>query len=247
MMAVGLLVVAGCKTMKPAALPEVAHMPAGFSPENTTPVPVLNWKDIFTDEELAALIDTALNNNYDLKSGVQRIITAGANTRLARASMLPSLNAGITAGTDRFGKYTLNGVGNYDTNLSPNINADQRIPGPTPDYFVGFRSSWEVDVWGKLSKRKEAAYSRLLATEMGQKWLNTQVVTQVANLYFELVALDKQAEILSRNIALQKKGVDIIEAQMVGGRATALAVSQFKAQMMATQKLNRPLRKRKMS
>ncbi len=233
--ALSLLAFAGCKTIKPVAMPETAQMPEQFSKEITAPVPVLNWKEVFNDEELAALIDTALNSNYDLKSGAQRIIVAGANTRLARASMLPSLNAGITAGTDRFGKYTLNGVGNYDTNLSPNINADQRIPGPTPDYFVGFRSSWEIDVWGKLSKRKEAAYSRLLATEMGQKWLNTQVVTQVANLYFELIALDKQAEILNRNIALQKKGVDIIVAQMAGGRATALAVSQFKAQMMATQ------------
>jgi NodT family efflux transporter outer membrane factor (OMF) lipoprotein len=233
--AFSLLAFSGCKTIKPTAMPQTEQMPERFGQETTAPVPVLNWKDVFNDEELAALIDTALNNNYDLKSGAQRIIVAGANTRLARASMLPSLNASITAGTDRFGKYTLNGVGNYDTNLSPNINADQRIPGPTPDYFVGFRSSWEIDVWGKLSKRKEAAYSRLLATEMGQKWLNTQVVTQVANLYFELIALDKQAEILKRNIALQKKGVDIIVAQMAGGRATALAVSQFKAQMMATQ------------
>ena len=225
----------GCKTMKPVVMPDLSAMPMQFNQQDTSAVPMLNWKDIFKDEELRALIDTALNNNYDLKSETQRIIAAGANLKFAKASMLPSLNAGITAGVDRFGKYTMNGVGNYDTNLSPNVSRDQMIPSPTQDYFLGFRSSWEIDIWGKLSKRKEAAYSRYLATKLGRQWFQTQVVSQVATMYFELIALDKRAEILRRNIALQKKGVEIIEAQMVGGRATSLAVSQFKAQMMATQ------------
>jgi len=228
---------AGCKTMKPLLTPKTAIIPESFNKKSDTAstVPLLNWRDVFTDKELRALIDTALENNYELKSGVQRIIIAGANLKIAKGSMLPSLNAGMSAGVDRFGKYTMNGVGNYDTNLSPNVNLDQMIPSPTEDYFIGFRSSWEIDIWGKLSKRKEAAYSRYLATQMGQQWFQTQVVAQVANLYFELIALDKRAEIVKRNIALQKKGVEIVAAQMVGGRATALAVSQFKAQMLATQ------------
>jgi len=230
-----LIAFAGCKSMKPVTMPATAVMPEKFSKTDTLPVPLLNWQDIFTDEELRTLINTALSNNYDLKSGLQRTIVAGANIKLAKAAMLPGLNFGVSAGLDKFGKYTMNGVGNYDTNLSPNISRDQMIPSPTQDYLMGFRSSWEIDIWGKLSRRKEAAYSRYLATQMGQRWLETQVVAQVANMYFELIALDKRSEILKRNIALQKRGVEIIEAQMVGGRATSLAVSQFKAQMMATQ------------
>ncbi|MDO7744110.1 MAG: TolC family protein, partial [Pedobacter sp.] len=221
--------------MKPVVLPAVQTMPDAFNNADHSPVPLLNWKDIFPDSQLVALIDTALNHNFQLKSEAQRIIVAEANLKLAKASMLPSLNAGVTGGLDRFGKYTMNGVGNYDTNLSPNVSTNQQIPVPTPDYFLGFRSSWELDIWGKLSKRKEAAYSRYLASKMGQQWLRTQVIAQIATMYFELIALDKHAEILKRNIALQQKGVEIIEAQMAGGRATALAVSQFKAQLMATQ------------
>ncbi|AMP98756.1 RND transporter [Pedobacter cryoconitis] len=230
-----LIAFTGCKSMEPVVMPKMQTMPGAFNRIENSPEHLLNWKEIFTDRELVSLIDTALNTNFELKSEMQQIIVAEANLKLAKASMLPGLNTSITAGLDRFGKYTMNGVGNYDTNLSPNVSTNQQIPTPTPDYFMGFRSSWEIDIWGKLSKRKEAAYSRYLATKMGQQWLRTQVVAQVAQLYFELIALDKHAEILKRNIALQKKGVEIIEAQMAGGRATSLAVSQFKAQMMATQ------------
>jgi len=230
-----LIAFAGCKSMKAPVMPALQTMPDAFTNADNAAVPQLNWKDVYTDPELRVLIDTALNNNITLKTEAQRIIVAEANLKLAKASMLPGLSAGVTAGLDRFGKYTMNGVGNYDTNLSPNVNIDQQIPNPTQDYFMGFRSSWEIDIWGKISKRKEAAYSRYLASKVGQQWLATQMVAQVATMYFELIALDKHAEILKRNIAVQKKGVEIIEAQMAGGRATALAVSQAKAQMMATQ------------
>ncbi|RYD89544.1 MAG: TolC family protein, partial [Sphingobacteriales bacterium] len=163
------------------------------------------------------------------------VLVAGLNLRLSRSKLYPSLSAGISAGLDHYGDYTMNGVGNYDTNFSDNLNDKQRIPSPTPDYFAGFRSSWEIDIWGKLSEKKRAAYNRYLSSQAGLQWYKTQVISQVAELYYELTALDKRLEILRRNINLQNKGLEIVEAQMAGGRATALAVSQFKAQRMATQ------------
>jgi multidrug efflux system outer membrane protein len=230
-----IITVAGCKTTEPSALPALTKMPGTFTDSLQAPSTVLSWKDVFIDNNLKTLIDSALINNYDLKSGLQRILIAEANMKLSKASLLPSLSAELNGGVDKFGRYTMNGVGNYDTNLSPNINGDQRIPDPTGDYFMGFRSSWEIDIWGKLSKRKQAAYNRYLASTKGQQWYRTQLVAQVANMYFELVALDRQMKILNSNIKLQQKGVEIIEAQLAGGRATSLAVSQFRAQMLSTE------------
>lgn len=229
-----LLSVSSCRSMKESSVNPLKKIPDTFNSVTTTPVEALSWKAIFTGKDLSALIDSALKNNYDLRSGVQRVIVAGANLKLAKARLLPTLNANVSAGLDRFGKYTINGVGNYDTNFSGNLDKDQLIPSPTPDYFAGFRSSWEIDIWGKLSKRKAAAYNRYLASSEGLKWYQTQLVSQVASLYYELAALDKKSEILKRNISLQNKGLEIVEAQMAGGRATALAVSQFKAQLLAT-------------
>jgi len=230
-----LILLAACNTVKRVALPETVKMPEKFNTVAAAPEEALGWKSIFTQSELDTLISTALKENLDMKSGIQRVLIAGANLRLSKAAVLPTLRASISGGLDQFGKYTMNGVGNYDTNFSENINADQKIPSPTPDYFTGFRSSWEIDVWGKLSKRKEAAYHRYLSSTKGLRWYQTQLTCQVASLYYELIALDKRLKILKENIKLQNKGLEVVEAQMTGGRATALAVSQFKAQRTATQ------------
>lgn len=230
----GSLLWASCGSVRQGHLPELRTMPRGADSPDAAAVKPIEWEVLFAEQNLKKLIDTALAGNFDLRSGLQRVITAGANLKMARAEMLPTLRAGVHAGIDKYGDYTMNGVGNYDTNFSPNIDANRRIPDPTADYFAGFRSSWEIDIWGKLSKRKAAAYNRYLATGKGLQWYRTQLISQVAELYFELVALDRKLEILGRNIKLQQAGLEVVEAQMAGGRATALAVSQFRAQQTAT-------------
>lgn len=229
------LVVTGCSTMKETTLPEGVQLPGKFSSSTDTTSNVVGLKDFFVDPNLQRLIDTALANNFDLKIALQRIQTASAHTRIAHANRLPSVNAVGGVSVDRYGKYTLNGVGNFDTNLSPNINEKQSIPNPTPDYFFGFRSSWEIDIWGKLKDKRQAALTRYLASQKGRQWLTTQVVAEVASRYYQLMALDYQLKIIQHNIDLQKRGLEVVEAQMTGGRATALAVRQFKAQVLHTQ------------
>lgn len=175
---------------------------------------------------------------------MQRIEVIRANALISRAAFLPSLNAVAAAGVDKFGDYTMNGVGNYDTNLSEKISAAQRIPNPTPDYFLGFRSSWEIDLWGKLRNRRKAAYARLLAAEKGRQLIVTALVAQVARLYYELLALDGELEIVRKNIDLQRITVETITVQKMGGRATELAVQQSSAQLLRTQSLEAGIRQR---
>lgn len=228
--------ITGCRTIKPVELPPPVNIPGAFTASGDTTANRLSWKDFFTDENLVKLIDTALANNFDIKAAVQRIEIARANTRIADAARLPFVSAGASAAVDRYAKYTMNGVGNFDTNLSSNIDKKRKIPtSPTQDYFVGFRSTWEADIWGKLKDRKKAAYVRYLSSEKGRQWLTTQIVSEVAGMYYELVALDNQLRIIQKNIELQKKGLEVVEAQMAGGRATALAVKQFNAQVLHTQ------------
>lgn len=226
---------AACSAIKQATLPASLDMPEKFDAHTLGKEKIMDWKTIFSQADLDTLIHTALKENLEMKSGLQRVLMASANLRLSKAALLPALSARVSGGLDQFGKYTMNGVGNYDTNFSGNIDAKQKIPIPTPDYFAGFKSSWEIDIWGKLSKRKAAAYHRYLASNQGLKWYRTQLTCQVAALYYELIALDKRLKILEENIALQNKGLEVVEAQMTGGRATALAVSQFKAQRIDTQ------------
>lgn len=229
-------VAVACGTQKELALPERIPVPV-VPPENSDTLSLTNFTQVFNDPNLRSLIDTALRNNYDLLSAAQRVATAQANLMMAKNAWLPSLNLSLSAGVDKYGDYTLNGVGNYDTNLSPNISKDQRIPGPTPEYFAGLRSSWEIDLWGKLKSQRQATYARFLGSEQGRRLLTTQIVAGVTGLYYELTAMDNELAIIQRNIKLQETAVATVHIQKAGGRATELAVQQFTAQLLSTQAL----------
>lgn len=223
----------GCKSVQPAIVPEGLPVPATFAQADTTGnMGLLSWKSFYKDEKLIELVELALKNNPDIRSGLHRIVRTKAQAYMARAEGLPTLNLVATAAADKYGDYTMNGVGNFDTNLSDNIDNDQKVTDPALDLFLGLRSNWEVDIWGKLKAKRKAAYDQYLASEQTRRWFVTQVVAQVAERYYDLLALDKKAAIVNRNIALQEKAVEISSVQMDGGRATSLAVKQFQAQLL---------------
>ncbi|WP_400191771.1 efflux transporter outer membrane subunit [Hymenobacter sp. B81] len=246
--ALGLLWLGGCKVLEPTPPRAGAALPASYgaaAPADSATVAARPWREFFADPALVGLIDTALQRNYDLRMAVQRVEQARSQLLSARGALLPTVSGAAAAGADRWGDYTLNGVGNYDTNLSPNIEGRQRIPTPvTPDYFLGLRSSWEIDLWGKLRQRRRAAAARLLASEQGRQLVTTALVAEVGRLYYELLALDNELAVLGRNTQLQSRALEIVRVQKLGGRATELAVQQFTAQLRRTQGLEFQARQR---
>lgn len=224
------------KTYQPIRQADTRPTPATFArTTDSASIGAQPWQTFFADSSLVALIDTALAQNLDLQVATQRIEQARAAYAYSRGFLAPQVNLAASAGVDRYGANTLNGVGNFDTNLSPNIDGNQRIPNPTPDYFLGARSSWEVDIWGKLKNRRRAAYTRLLASEEGRHALQTSLVAEVARYYYTLLALDGELAILRRNIALQQNALELVKVQKEAGRVTQLAVQQFAAQLLNTQ------------
>ncbi|MDJ1482125.1 TolC family protein [Cytophagaceae bacterium YF14B1] len=232
------LLLGSCKVSTVTTQHSSVKLPETFTgSSDTTSIGDIAWKDFFTDPLLIKLIDTALHNNPDLNIARQRIEFARASFQLGRGALLPSLNVIASAGVDKYGDYTMNGVGNYDTNLSGNIDGKKKIPNPTPDYFLGLRSSWEIDLWGKLRNQKKAAYNRFLASQKGRQAIVTALVAQVSQFYYDLLRLDNELEIIRKNIGLQEKAVETITAQKMGGRATELAVQQSTAQLLHTRSL----------
>lgn len=227
-----------CAMPKPIAINKVEVLPPSFLLSlDSSSIANIPKKIFFPDPALQQLIDTALQNNADIRIAVQRISAAKSGFGISQGLTKLGLDATVSSSVDKFGDFTMNGLGNYDMNLSPNIRKDQQIPLNMPDFFVGFRSSWEADIWGKLSNQKKAALNRFLATEQARQWVTTQLVSQVAGLYYELLALDKELEILRNNITLQENAVEIVKVQKVGGRATELAVQQFTAQLLGTKSM----------
>ncbi|AMR29186.1 RND transporter [Hymenobacter psoromatis] len=232
---------AGCRVAAPAGPATSPNTPKSFTQKpltDTSSIGAMPWRQFFQDPALVGLIDTALRQNLDLRVAVQRVEVFQAQYLARRGALFPSVTAVGSAGLDRYGKYTMTGVGNYDTNLSQNIDGNQRIAtGLTPDYFVGLRSSWEIDIWGKLRSRRKAAYLRVLGSEQGRNLVVTNVVADVARAYYELLTLDNQLATLERNARFQQDGLALIRIQKQAGRVTELAVQQFAAQALRTESL----------
>jgi outer membrane protein TolC len=187
------------------------------------------WK---RDSLLVKLIDSVLVRSNDIKIGFLQLAMAKADFGYQRGLLNPTVNGIIQPSLRRFGKYTMDGIGNFDTNFSPNITDDQIIPKNLPDLQMGLQSSWEWDVWGKLAKRKKASALRYLATESGQQWLITSLVAEVAGAYGQLVALDHELDILKSNIAIQRKAFELVQVQKEAGVVNESAVQQLEAQWL---------------
>ena len=191
----------------------------------------LKTETFFKDPKLETLLDKAIAQNPDYLIMQERILIANSNLKVAKLALLPSLDIQADVSGTRFGKYTMDGVGNFDTNFSQNISEKQRInTDVTPNLFLGGKVSWEADVWGKLSHRRRAARERFFASQEGMRLLQTRLLSDVADLYYKLIAFDKQAAIYHKNLKTQKQALDIVSAQRSVGKATELAVQQFNAQ-----------------
>ncbi len=233
------LMVGSCKLPEALSDSDKLVSPVTFDiPDSALKNPEIpKWREFFTDPFLVSLIDTAIKNNADLKIATQRIFQAQAMLKFSRRSFYPDLNATGSLGVTQYGKYTESGVGNYDLNLSSNITPDQKVPSPVPDVFLGLQTSWEIGFAGKLRNQKKGAYFRYLSTQDGRNFVQTQLVSEVARLYYELLSADNQLKIVRKNLNLQEKAMEIIDIQKKSGQINELVVKQFRVQLLFTQAL----------
>ncbi len=141
-------------------LPE--RYPAASGTDTTT-VADVSWTEFFPDTLLQRHIRTALEGNFSFLNCMNRIRLAENELKTARLGYWPSVSAGLSAGLERFGEYTMDGVGNSTTN-TPDLDKSRHIPDPYPDFGIGVSFSWEIDLWGKVTQKKRAALSRWMAS-----------------------------------------------------------------------------------
>lgn len=234
----------GCKTPSLVQKKENTSTPAAYSAngaaQDTINSGKMKWKQYFTDPDLVSLIDTALVNNQELNITLQEIMIAQNEVRARKGEYLPFLGARGSAGLDKVGKYTRNGAVEENLELKPG----KENPDPLPDYMIGAYASWEVDIWGKLHNAKRAAVSRYLSSVEGKNFVVTNLISEVANSYYELLALDNQLAIVKQNIDIQTNALEIVKLQKESARVTELAVRRFQAQVLNTQELQFDIQQR---
>lgn len=230
------LTVTGCKTPEliqkdvNKATPESY---ANSSQDTANTAADVVWQDYFTDPFLKALIDTALSNNQELNITLQEIQIAQNEVRVRKGEILPSVNIGAAAGVDKVGRYTSQGANDANTEIKPG----KEMPDPLQDYMLGAFATWEVDIWHKLRNAKKSAMMRYLASVEGKNFMVTNLISEIANSYYELLALDNELAIVKQNIEIQNNAFEIVKYQKDAARVTELAVRRFQAQVLNTQSL----------
>ncbi|GAB3241562.1 efflux transporter outer membrane subunit [Hymenobacter seoulensis] len=220
----GVLLAAACKVSKDLPLPTLP-LPATYrtaTNTDTTSVAGLPWRSFFTEPALQQLLDSATVRNNDLQLAIQNIASAQTTLRQARLGYLPTatLQAGVT--TNRPSSNSLNGI-----SLSQFLGAKH-----IEDYNLAPAISWEADIWGKIRSRKQEALSAYLQSQEARKAVQTQVVAQVAEGYYNLLMLDTQLAVARRNVALTDSTLRFTRLQFTAGQVTALAVQQVEAQRL---------------
>ncbi|WP_420603239.1 TolC family protein [Flagellimonas sp.] len=189
---------------------------------------LVNWKDFFSDVHLTALIDTALVNNQELNIFLQQMAVAKNEIKARKGEYLPFLNYGASTEVEKVGEFTRKGA--VEKNLS--VRESEAFPEPLSNYTLGLTASWELDVWKKLRNSKKAAVMDYLATVEGKNFMVTNLVAEIADAYYELVALDNQLAIIEQNLEIQQNALHIVRLQKQAARATELAVKRFEAEVL---------------
>nr|WP_121272592.1 TolC family protein [Pedobacter schmidteae] len=200
---------------------------------DTTNMATTQWRNFFTDKNLVNLIDTALKNNQELMITLQEIEMAKNDIRARKGQLLPTIGGKIGLGVEKVGRYTSQGAGDASTEIEPG----KEMPDPLMDYAAVLTANWEVDIWKKLRNAKKAAVTRYLSTVEGKNFVLSNLIAEVANSYYELIALDNQLEVVKQNIELQKSALEIVKIQKEASRVTELAVQKFKAEMLNSESL----------
>ncbi|MGZ8903039.1 MAG: TolC family protein [Methylobacter sp.] len=231
-----IIIFTGCTTLNTdLSIPE-KEIPASFPQQkSTTTIANINWRQYFADAHLVKLLDTAIRNNIDLQTALQRIEISRSSVKLANAALLPRVELVVGGGVQKFGLYTMDGAGNASTEITPG----RIVPENLTDIFLGLQSSWEVDIWGKLRNQRKSAVSHYLASIEGTNFVISNLVADVAIFYNELLALDNELDIIRQTIQKQQEAVNVIKIQKEAGRANELAVQQFKAQLLNSQVLEK--------
>jgi len=198
---------------------------------DTTNSAQIVWSDFFNDPNLKALIDTALVRNQELNQVMQEVIITSTEIQARKGEYLPFVNIQAGAGMDKVGRYTRNGVVEH----SHEITEGKEFPEPLGDLMFGAVASWELDVWKKLRNSKKAAVMNYLSTVEGKNFMTTKLVAEIANSYFELLALDNQLDILNQNIEIQKNALKVVKMQKQAAKVTELAVKRFEAEVAKNQ------------
>lgn len=171
------------------------------------------WWVVIKDPQLQALIREAIVNNLDLRTATARVAEARAQYGIARSFLFPEV--GVAAG------YSAQQVSRLSE--PPQGTA----AGKTyQNYSAGFPVSWEIDLFGRIRRGKEASFALYLASEEGRRAALITLVADVASTYLFLRELDLQLDVARRTVQTNQETVVYYQKRLEGGVSNRLEVDR---------------------
>ncbi|MGG7056157.1 efflux transporter outer membrane subunit [Nitrosomonas sp. ANs5] len=204
--AVLLLCLLSACSIKPKEFNVPVTLPTSFSISGKETLQDRWWQD-FNDPALNRLIDTALQQNFNLSAAFERLKQAQAIARRAGSELIPAINA--TSGVSRI------------------MSDDAATGSSTFDNFsLGLVASYELDLWGRIRAGRYAAEQDVRAVEQDIHTAAIALSAEIAHTWYQLIEQQKQLNLLNNQIVINEEYADLVEVRFRGGQATAADVFQ---------------------
>ena len=172
----------------------------------------LPWREVFTDPQLQSLIETGLANNTNLLNAALNVKMVEDQLMIAKLAFVPGFTFS-PQGT----------VASWDGNKA------------SKTYSLPVTASWSVDLFGNLLNVKRSAQMALLATKDYQQVVQTKVISNIANMYYTLLMLDKQLRVVNDMSKLVEETWNIMKIQKELGRVKETSVQSAEANLYSVQ------------
>lgn len=232
------LLVLGCSLAPPPELPDPAEeMPADFE---QSPAPgayePLEWWKAFADPALDRIVDSVLSSNLDMAAAVARVEQARERARIAKAAILPVVQAG--AGIHDVTNPTNAGFGAQIQELglerlAPGFTLPERLGITT--YSLGADFSYEMDFWGRAESSALAAGAEYLASESDYRTARIGILAETIGAYFEIVDLRRQVAINRNMVDVLTEREDVAATRYDRGLTDSLDLYRIRQDLRNTQ------------
>ena len=216
-----------CSAVRHCKAPEVDFPAAiaGGAAADSLAIADMEWWQFYGDSTLCNIIRHTLANNKDMLAAAARVERMRQLYRIGKADRLPSVSG--TAYAD------------HETN-----DYAGEEPSRDPEFGAKATVSWELDLWGNLRWAKDKSMAEFMGSIENQRALKMSLVAQVAQSYFELVALDNELSIVKKTVDARRESLHLARIRYEGGLTSETAFRQAQVELARTATLVPDLEKK---
>lgn len=195
-----------CRLGKEYNRPDM-NLPLSFNKQDSV---ISYGSGMFNDTLLTSLIDSALSRNFDLRIAYSKVREMAERKRIDRSDLFPHVD--LEVGGEKKTGYS----------------------SGSPKLFARGELSWELDFWGNMRWRNEAARADYMQTVEAANTIRLLIISEVAETYYELLALKEEASIVSQTIETRKESVRLSKLRFEGGLTSETSYKQSLVEMDRT-------------